>query len=103
MELCTSDTQHVILQDATASIFRNETVRFLPAISETFQYHSELEKVVEECSKPRNDECNGEQIDIINNDFSDYFYEVIITRCLQFLCRRILEYITYPYFFAYFS
>ncbi|EFO25469.2 hypothetical protein LOAG_03013 [Loa loa] len=61
-------TQPIILHDTTTNTFRNEPVRFLPAISETFQRHSEEEKVVEECLETKNDESNGGAVDFIAND-----------------------------------
>ncbi|VDK80636.1 unnamed protein product [Litomosoides sigmodontis] len=68
MERCIPTAQPVILQDATSKIFRNEAVRFLPAISETFHCHSDMENIVEECPETRNDEgCSG-LIDITGSD-----------------------------------
>lgn len=67
MERCIPSAEPVILEDATNKIFRNEAVRFLPAISETFQCHSDMENIVEGCPETRNDESSSELIDIIGS------------------------------------
>ncbi|KAL3989675.1 hypothetical protein ACH3XW_28635 [Acanthocheilonema viteae] len=61
-------TQPAVLQDTTTNISQNEAVRFLPAVSETFQCHSEMEKAVEECPETKNDESSSGPIDIIDSD-----------------------------------
>uniref|UniRef100_A0AAF5Q4E7 ATPase AAA-type core domain-containing protein n=2 Tax=Wuchereria bancrofti TaxID=6293 RepID=A0AAF5Q4E7_WUCBA len=65
-ELDIPTTQSVILQDFTTNTFQNEIVRFLPAISQTFQCHLDEEKVVNECLEAKNDEGSSGAVD--NND-----------------------------------
>uniref|UniRef100_A0A0R3S4U5 ATPase_AAA_core domain-containing protein n=1 Tax=Elaeophora elaphi TaxID=1147741 RepID=A0A0R3S4U5_9BILA len=66
-EHCIPITQPVILQDTTTNMFRNETVRFLPAISETFHCHSEKENIAEECPET-NDESDSGVVNIVASD-----------------------------------
>lgn len=56
-------TQSVILQDTTTNTFQNEIVRFLPAISQTFQCHLDEEKIVNECLEAKNDEGSSDAVD----------------------------------------
>ncbi|KAM3729028.1 Enhanced level of genomic instability [Dirofilaria immitis] len=68
MEHDVSTTQPNVLLSRTNNTFQNESVRFLPAVSKTFQCYSENEKIPEEYPKRRNDEDSSETVGIIAND-----------------------------------
>ncbi|MCP9256966.1 hypothetical protein DINM_000197 [Dirofilaria immitis] len=67
MEHDVSTTQPNVLLSRTNNTFQNESVRFLPAVSKTFQCYSENEKIPEEYPKRRNDEDSSETVGIIAN------------------------------------